>query len=110
MAEVRVLKASDRKRKVFKDADLSFLFFFEMLACPFSVNEEATRLAFCYPLLSQIITAVILDVLCLRRSARMSTKEDSDIRLDFTKLDQQQSGEGGQESPCAERQNAEHTA
>lgn len=83
-----------------------------MLACPFSVNEEATRLAFCYPLLSQIITAVILDVLCLRRSARMSTKEDSDIRLDFAKLDQQQSGEGGggQESPCAERQNAEHTA
>lgn len=62
-----------------------------MLAWPFTVNEEVMLLAVGHPLLCQIITAVILDVLCLGRSAHMKTKghaatfagttEDSDISL-----------------------------
>lgn len=45
------------------------------------------RAAFCYLLLSQITTAVILDVLCLRGSGVGGTVEDSDTRLDWTKLE-----------------------
>lgn len=64
-------QAFREKRKAFKDTNDIF---FDMLACPFTVNEEVMFIAFGHPLLCQIITAIILDVLCLGRSAHMKTK------------------------------------